>query len=170
MKHALLVTAALMLSTAASASPPKKITIDMQDAEIGNVLRLLADVSGKNLVYGDEVKGKITLKLKNVPWTQALKVVLQTKGLGSETDDDVIRIAPQETLDRERLAALDLAAHEQLLGPLTTRVVPVNYARAQDLAEQVKALLSPRGSVAVDERSNTLIIRDVRGSSALHSW
>ena len=166
MKH-ILVAAVLLGSLVANAAPPKKITIDMQDAEIGNVLRLLADVSGKNLVYGDEVKGKITLKLKNVPWTQALKVVLQTKGLGSETEGDVIRIAPQQTLDAERLAELDLAEKEQLKGPLSTRVIPVNYARAKEIAEQVKPMLSPRGSVTVDERTNTLIIRDVRGSGAL---
>lgn len=169
MKHSLLVAVIMgsLVAASAEAAPPKKITIDMQDAEIGNVLRLLADVSGKNLVYGEEVKGKITLKLKNVPWTQALKVVLQTKGLGSETDGDVIRIAPQETLDREAIAALDLAAQRELKGPLTTRVIPVNYARAKELAEQVKPMLSPRGTVTVDERTNTLIIRDVRGSSAL---
>ena len=163
----MLLAAVLVWSLAAQAAPPKKITIDMQDAEIGNVLRLIADVSGKNLVYGEEVTGKITLKLKNVPWTQALQVVLQSKGLGSETQGNVIRIAPQDTLDKEQLQALERGAQFELKGPLTTRVIPISYARAKDLAAHVKTMLSPRGSVSVDERTNTLIIRDVRGSSAL---
>lgn len=167
MKHLSAFVLAVFFSSAASAEPPKRITIDMQDAEIGNVLRLLADVSGKNLVYGDEVKGKITLKLKNVPWTQALKVVLQTKGLGSQTDGNVIRIALQSDLDAEEQARLDLQAQRDLKGPLTTRIIPVNYARAKELADQIKPMLSPRGTISVDERTNTIIVRDVRGSGAL---
>ena len=170
MKHALLV-ASLLLGTTSIAAPnaleTRKITIDMQDAEIGNVLRLLADVSGKNLVYGEEVKGKITLKLKNVPWTQALEVVLQTKGLGSESKGNVIRIAPLDVLQKEEQARLDLAAQRELKGPLKTRVIPVSYASAKEMADKVKPLLSPRGTVTVDERTNTIIVRDVAGSGAL---
>jgi type IV pilus assembly protein PilQ len=172
MKH-LLLALALLASTSALAGPrpdgggERRITIDMQDAEIGNVLRLLADVSGKNLVYGEEVKGKITLKLKNVPWSQALKVVLQTKGLGAEHDGNVIRIALQDTLDKEEQTRLDLAAQRELKGPLFTRVIPVNYANAKEMAERIKPMLSPRGTLSVDERTNTIIVRDVRGSGAL---
>lgn len=163
----LLVVAWLGLSTAAAAGPTKKITIDMQDAEIGNVFRLLADVSGENLVYGEEVKGKITLKLKDVPWEQALDVICKTQGLGYEREGNIVRIAPQARLDAEEQARLDLAEQRRLKGPLTTRIVRLSYARAKEMAEQVKGLLSPRGSVTVDERTNTLIIKDVRGSGAL---
>lgn len=161
------VLAALTVATAAVARPPRKITIDMQNAEIGNVLRLLADVSGENLVYGDEVKGKITLKLKDVPWERALDVICKTRGLGYEREGNIVRIAPQATLDAELRARLDLVEEQALKGPLTTRIVPLSYARAKEMAEQVKLMLSPRGSVAFDERTNTLIIRDVRGSPAL---
>ena len=167
MKHTLLVASIVLASFTALAAPERRITIDMQDAEIGNVLRLLADVSGKNLVYGEEVKGKITLKLKNVPWSQALKVVLQTKGLGAEHDGNVIRIALQTDLDAEEQARLDLAAARELKGPLATRIIPVSYANAKELAEQIKPLLSPRGTLSVDTRTNTIIVRDVRGSGAL---
>lgn len=149
------------------ARPPRTITIDMQGAEIGHVFRLLAEVSGDNLVYGDDVKGTITLSLKNVPWEQVLDVVCKTKGLGYERKGNLIRIAPQEALAAEERALLDAAVRREADGPLTTRLVPVNYARARELALQVKGLLSPRGTVSVDERTNTLIIRDVRGSPAL---
>ncbi len=145
----------------------KKITVDLQNAEIGNVLRLLADVSGHNFVYGEEVKGKVTLKLREVPWDQALDVVLKTKGLGMKKDGNVIRVATLDALHHEERAALDLAAERELKGPLTTRVIPVSYAPAKELAAHIKVLLSPRGTVSVDERTNTVIVRDVRGSAAL---
>ncbi|MCC7073490.1 MAG: secretin and TonB N-terminal domain-containing protein [Deltaproteobacteria bacterium] len=169
----LLIAAVLVLAWAkpADACAPrctgKKITVDLQHAEIGNVLRLLADVSGHNFVYGDEVKGKVTLKLREVPWDQALDVVLKTKGLGMKKDGNVIRVAALDVLRAEEMAALDLAAQRELKGPLTTRVIPVNYAPAKELAAHLKLLLSPRGTVSVDERTNTIIVRDVRGSPAL---
>ena len=145
----------------------RKITLDMQDAEIGNVLRLLADVSGQNFVYGEEVKGKVTLKLKSVPWDQALEVVLKTKGLGMKKDGNVIRVASLDTLHQGELDALELREQRALKGPLTTRIIPVNYALAKEMAAHIKLLLSPRGTVAVDERTNTVIVRDVKGSPAL---
>jgi type IV pilus assembly protein PilQ len=155
---------AVLLSLAA---PPKKITVDVVDAEIGNVLRLFADVSGKNLVYGEDVKGKITIKLKNVPWEQALRVILLTKELGMEEEGNIIRIAPRATLDAEQQRALDLAEQRALKGPLVTRLIPVNYAEAKDMAALIKPLLSPRGTVSYDERTNTVIVKDIKGSSAL---
>lgn len=169
----LLIAAALFLVRAAPAEAcarncsGKKITLDLQNAEVGNVLRLLADVSGKNFVYGEEVKGKVTLKLREVPWDQALEVILKTKGLGMKHDGNVIRVATLEALHQEELDALDLHEQRMLKAPLTTRVIPVNYARAQEMAAHLKLLLSPRGSVSVDERTNTLIVRDVKGSAAL---
>ena len=167
MRALLLVVLVLALAPAAFAWKGKKITIDLQDAEIGNVLRLIADVSGKNVVFGEDVKGKITIKLKNVPWDQALDVILKTKGLGSREHGNIIRVQPQATLDAEETAALNRNAERDLKGPLTTRIIPLNYASAKDMADKVKALLSPRGTVTVDERTNTLIVRDVRGSGAL---
>jgi type IV pilus assembly protein PilQ len=118
-------------------------------------------------VYGEEVKGKVTLKLREVPWDQALEVILKTKGLGMKQSGNVIRVATLEALHQEELDALNLNEQRMLKGPLTTRVIPVNYARAQEMAAHLKLLLSPRGSVSVDERTNTLIVRDVKGSAAL---
>jgi type IV pilus assembly protein PilQ len=157
----------LLCAGPATAYSGKKITVDLQDAEIGNVLRLLADVSGKNFVYGEDVKGKITMKLKNVPWDQALDVILKTKGLRMRMAGNIIRVAPADVFDKEDQAALDYAEQYEKKAPLTTRIIPVNYANAKELEAQVKALLSPRGSVTVDTRTNTLIVRDVRGSAAL---
>lgn len=169
----LLIAAALLLAWAkpADACAPrctgKKITVDLQNAEIDNVLRLLADVSGNNFVFGEEVKGKVTLKLREVPWDQALDVVLKTKGLGMKQDGKVIRVATLDQLHKEDLAALELHEQRELKGPLTTRIIPVNYAPAKELAAHIKQLLSPRGTVSVDERTNTIIVRDVKGSPAL---
>jgi type IV pilus assembly protein PilQ len=145
----------------------KKITIDLQDAEIANVIRLIGDVSGKNIIFGDDVKGKVTIKLKDVPWDQALDVILKTHGLGSEENDNVIYVAPQAVLDDEEQKRLDAAAKHAQTGPLTTRIIPLNFANAKEMADRVRPLLSPRGSVVVDERTNSLIVRDVRGSGAL---
>ena len=164
------VALALGLSGIAHAGPAwhgRKITMDLQEAEIGNVLRLIADVSHKNIVFGDEVKGKVTIKLKDVPWDQAFDTILKTKGLGSEEDGDIIRVAPQSVLDTEEQKRLDLDEQQALKGRLVTRIVPVSYATAQEMAPKVQKLLSARGTVVVDERTNTLIIRDVRSSAAL---
>jgi type IV pilus assembly protein PilQ len=171
MRRSIVLVAALALAApAAQAAPPKaskRVTIDVQDAELGNVFRLIADVSGENLVYGEDVKGKITLKLKNVPWEQVLEVVCQTKGLGYERKGNIVRIVPQAILDAEAHARLDRAEQQRLKGPLTTRIIPVNYGRARELLEHIKPLLTPRGTATVDERTNTIIVRDVRGSGAL---
>ena len=145
----------------------KKITIDLQEADIANVIRLIGDVSGKNVVFGDDVKGKVTLKLKNVPWDQALDVILRSHALGAQIDDGIIFVAPQAALDAEEQKALDSATQAELKGPLTTRIIPLNYSPAKEMADKVKALLSPRGTVTVDERTNSLIVRDVRSSAAL---
>ena len=160
--HALVVVALL-----AVAPPAKKITIDVVDADVVNVLRLFADVSGKNFVVDDEVKGKVTLKLKNVPWDQALRVVLDTKDLGMTRDGDIVRIAPKAELDAEEQARLDAWAARQDRGPLVTRIIVVNHARAAELLPHVQALLSKRGTATFDPRTNTIIVRDVASSRAL---
>src|ERR1043166_8489217 len=132
----------------------KKITMDLQDADIANVIRLIGDVSGKNVVFGDDVKGKVTLKLKNVPWDQALDTVLRTHGYARDTHGDIIFVAPEAVLDAEEARKLELQAKRELSGPLTTRIIPCNYSPAKEMADKVKAMLSPRGTVTVDERTN----------------
>lgn len=140
----------------------RKITIDMQDADIVNVIRLMGDVSGKNVVIGEDVKGKVTVKLKNVPWDQALDVVLKTKDLGRDERGGIIRVVPQPKLDAEREARLKLQDEREKKLPTTVRLIPVNYAIAKDLTPQVKELLSLRGKVTFDSRTNVIIVEDIR--------
>src|SRR5207253_972698 len=134
----------------------ERLTLNFQDIETRAVLQLLADASGQNIVVSDSVSGNVTLRLQNVPWDQALDIVLRTKGLDKRRQDNVIIVAPQA----------ELAARKdvQELAPLRSEYLQVNYAKAQDMAALIKtqtnSLLSARGSVAVDERTNTLLLQD----------
>ncbi|MFO0695569.1 MAG: type IV pilus secretin PilQ [Polyangiales bacterium] len=139
----------------------RRIDLDFKDADIHNILRLLAEVGGVNVVTSDDVGGTVTIRMRNVPWDQALDVILQAKGLGMIRRDNLIRVAPLATLIAEREAAIERMKQQQQLAPLETRLVPVSYATGADLAERVSELLSDRGSVSVDERTNVLIVRDV---------
>ena len=165
------ITAFLAIAAAAPSQArfprDKVVTVDMQDASIVNVVRLFAEVGGVNVVVADDVKGTVTLKLKQVGWRTALDVALKSGGYGIVEDDGVLWVTSQARIDADESRALDLAAERERKGPLNTRLVPVNNANATDLAAIVRPLLSPRGTVAVDLRTNTLIIRDVRGSGAL---
>ena len=148
----------------------KTITLDLQQAELSNVIRLIGDVSAKNIVVAEEVKGKVTLKLKNVGWRQALDVILKSGGYGYVEEDNILWVASQARIDGDEQAALDKDASRELKGPLSTRIVAINYARAEEMIALVKPLLSPRGTVSADPRTNVLIIRDVRGSAALRRF
>lgn len=165
---------AALLVAACAASPAfaelpkgKVVTVDLQQADIVNVVRLFADVGGVNVVVAEDVKGKVTLKLKQVGWRTALDIALKSGGYGVVEEDGVLWVTSQARIDADESRELDLAAERELKGPLSTRLVPVNNANATDLAAIVRPLLSPRGTVSVDSRTNTLIIRDVQGSSAL---
>ncbi len=142
----------------------QKISIDVQDADVQNVLRLLAKIGGFNLVLSDDVQGKITLSLHNVPWDQVLDIVLASKSLGMVKRGNVIRIAPLKTLqaETEQLAQIKASiSKEESVAPLKTAYLQVNYAKAGDLAKQIQALLTERGSVTYDERTNKIILKDV---------
>jgi type IV pilus assembly protein PilQ len=139
----------------------RRIDLDLKDADIHNVLRLLADVGRVNIVTADDVQGSITIRMRNVPWDQALDVVLQAKGLGMIRGGNLIRVAPLAQLQKERELRLAAAKQEFELTPLETRLIPVSYASADELSARAKDLLSPRGSIAVDERTNVLIARDI---------
>jgi len=143
----------------------ERLTLNFQDIETRAVLQLLADASGQNIVVSDSVTGSVTLRLQNVPWDQALDIVLRTKGLDKRKNDNVIIVAPTEELAAREKA--ELAAHQDVqdLAPLRSEYLQVNYAKAADLAELIKSqgeggLLSKRGSVSVDERTNTLLLQD----------
>ncbi|WP_242395092.1 type IV pilus secretin family protein [Anaeromyxobacter oryzisoli] len=139
----------------------RRITLDFHDIEIRNLLRLIADVSKKNIVVADDVSGKVTVSLRNVPWDQALDLVLRSKGLGKEVMGNVIRIAKFEDIAKEQKARADAAKELIPLVPLKVRIIPVNFARANDMSARVKDILSERGSVSTDERTNVLIVKDI---------
>lgn len=138
------------------------ISLDLQDTDIDNALRIIAEVSNLNIIASDEVTGKITLRLIDVPWDQALDVILKTNGLDKVQEGNVIRIAPVEKLRTERESLKQARQAEEELEPLGVRYVRISYAKASELKALVEAVLSERGSVAYDERTNQLIIKDIR--------
>lgn len=142
----------------------ERLTLNFQDIETRAVLQLLADASGQNIVVSDTVTGSVTLRLQNVPWDQALDIVLRTKGLDQRRQDNVIIVAPADELAAREKADLAAKKDIQELAPLRSEYLQVNYAKAVDLAELIKSqggsLLSARGSVTVDERTNTLLMQD----------
>ena len=142
----------------------RRVDLDFKDADIHNILRLLADVGRVNIVTADDVQGNITIRMRNVPWDQALDVVLQAKGLGMVRQGNLIRVAPLAQLQKERELRAAAAKAEFELTPLETRLIPISYAQADEMQARAKDLLSPRGSIAVDERTNVLIARDITGN------
>jgi type IV pilus assembly protein PilQ len=140
----------------------RRITLDFHDIEIRNLLRLIADVSKKNIVVADDVTGKVTVSLRNVPWDQALDLILKTKGLDKEELGNVIRIAKYEAIAKEQEARAKAIEARKPLVPLKVRLIPVNFARANDVSGRIKDVLSERGSVSVDERTNVLIVKDIQ--------
>lgn len=146
----------------------KKIDLDFKDADIHNILRLLSTVGNINIVVGDEVKGSVTLSMSNVPWNLALDVILEAKNLGKvKIAENVYRVAPKETLEKEREMKIKELKNKKILKPLITKIIPVSYAMAEDLKLQAEGLLSIRGSVGIDKRTNVLIVRDVSDNLSL---
>src|SRR3972149_5725935 len=140
----------------------KKVDLDMMEANITDVLRLLAEISNINIIASDEVKGTISLRLKNVPWDQAFDIIMKTKGLDSIQEGNVIRVAPELKIRQEREAKLASKKAEEKLEDLELEFVSINYAIAEDLTKQVKSVLSERGDVTPDKRTNTLVIKDIK--------
>lgn len=139
----------------------RRMTLDFVDADLRNILKLIAEVSELNIVAGDDVKGRITIKLIDVPWDQALEVILQSQSLGMVRIGNVIRIAPLERLRREREDELASKRAVEKMGDLRIEMIYLKYAIAQDMVPLVRQFLSERGTVSADERTNTLIIRDI---------
>lgn len=155
----------------------QRLSLNFQDIEVRSVLQIIADFTGLNLVASDTVSGRITLRLQNVPWDQALALVLKTKGLDKRQDGNVLMVAPAaEIAERER-QELESTKQVQELAPLQTEHIRIRYARARDLyklfspsgagsqggtgaAGSAKSILSPRGSVIVDDRTNSLLVTE----------
>jgi len=144
----------------------ERLTLNFQDIDVRSVLQLLADTSGQNIVVSDSVTGNLTLRLQNVPWDQALDIVLRTKGLDKRRQDNVIIIGPTAELASREKAELAARKEVQELSPTRTEFMQVNYAKVTDLQKLIKntnakdSMLSPRGSLSVDERTNTLLVQD----------
>jgi type IV pilus assembly protein PilQ len=139
----------------------RRIDLDFKDADIHNILRLMSEIGNVNIVTSDEVQGNVTIRMRNVPWDQALDVVLRAKGLGKVRRGNLIRVALSATLEKEREMAIARKKQQVELAPLETRLIPVSYANAADMAPRASELLTDRGSVTVDGRTNILVARDV---------
>lgn len=141
-----------------------RLSLNFQNIEVRAILQLLADFTGLNLVASDTVRGNITLRLKNVPWDQALDIILKTKGLSKRQVDNVILVAPTQELAAQERLELESQRQVQELAPLRSEHIQVNYAKAAKFAALLKSpdnrLLSERGNVSVDERTNTLLVQD----------
>jgi len=144
----------------------ERLTLNFQDIETRAVLQLLAETSGLNIVVSDTVQGNVTLRLQNVPWDQALDILMTTKGLDMRRNGNVMIVAPAQEIAAREQAALQARRAIQELEPLRSEFIQVNYAKASELANLIRggggtnALISPRGSVAVDDRTNTLLVQD----------
>jgi len=145
----------------------QRLTLNFQDIETRAVLQLLAETSGRNIVVSDTVQGNVTLRLRNVPWDQALDIVMTTKGLDMRQNGNVIIVAPAEEIAARETADLEAKQAIAELEPLYSEYLQVNYAKAGDLAALISGdgasgntMLSERGSIAVDDRTNTLLVHD----------
>jgi len=163
-----------------------RVTFNFQDIPVRSALQLLADVSGLNLVASDTVGGSVTLRLVNVPWDQALDVILRSKDLDKRRDGNVIWIAPQKELADYEQSVADARFKAQDTAPLVTTYIPISYGKAQDIAKLLttgaqqsasggggagganehRGFLSTRGSVTFDQRTNTLLLNDTAEKTA----
>jgi type IV pilus assembly protein PilQ len=145
-----------------AAAAERLVSLDVQGADLHGVLRLLAEAGGVDVAVGDEVKGTVTLRLGHVPWTQALDAVLRLHGLAVRREGRVLRISTAERLDRERTAEQAAADASRARARLGLLALPIRWTRADDtLAAKVQGVLSERGSVTFDERTNSLLVRDL---------
>jgi type IV pilus assembly protein PilQ len=141
----------------------EKLSLNFQNIEVRAVLQLIADFTGQNLVASDTVDGGITLRLQNVPWDQALDLVLKTKGLAKRQMGNVLLVAPAEEIAAREKIELEAVKQVEELAPLLTEYVQLRYAKATDIASLLTSdsgLMSARGTAVVDERTNTLLMKD----------
>ncbi|WP_102341165.1 type IV pilus secretin PilQ [Vibrio cyclitrophicus] len=150
----------------------KLISINFQDIPVRNVLQLIADYNDFNLVVSDSVAGNLTLRLDGVPWQQVLDIILQVKGLDKRVDGNVILVAPKAELDLREQQALEKSRLEEELGELKSEIIKINFAKATDIADMIGgegavSMLSDRGSITIDERTNSMLIRELEENIAV---
>lgn len=151
----------LAAAPAAREDAETRVSVDFKDADIVDIVRLMSEVGGFQVVIDPGVSCKLTLKLSEVPWQTTLNMALRSCGLATEEDHGVMRVAPAAKLTAENAERRKLAEEQRLNRPLQTRMYRLSYAKAAELAPTIKKFLSPRGEVIVDVRTNTLIITDI---------
>jgi len=148
----------------------ERISLSFQSVEIRSLLQIIADVAGANMVVSDSVNGEIAMRLQNVPWDQALDIILRTKGLGLRRQGNVMMVAPVAEIAAREKAELEAQNQAVQLAPLRSEIIQVNYAKASDLKALItsdkSSLMSERGRVSVDDRTNTLIVLETRDNIA----
>ncbi|MBI2379023.1 MAG: pilus assembly protein PilQ [Deltaproteobacteria bacterium] len=154
-----------VLATGAPGPLEQRIDLDVKDAEVANVLGFLAERAHLSFVLSQRVSGKITVKLRSVPWKDALQVVLDHEGLAADKRESVWLIDTAEALEAQAQSKAARAQATAQLAPLRTVLIPVSHANASDLAKLVAPMLTPRGSVSADARTNTLVVTDVTGTT-----
>ncbi|MCG5496883.1 type IV pilus secretin PilQ [Ectothiorhodospira variabilis] len=142
----------------------ERLSLNFQDIEVRSVLQLIADFTDLNVVVSDTVGGNITLRLRNVPWDQALDIILQTRGLDMRESGNVLYVAPADEIAARERQQMEAQRQTAELAPLRAEFIQVNYARAEDVANIIRSdgisFLSERGSLKVDSRTNTLLVQD----------
>lgn len=148
----------------------ERISLNFQSVDVRQVLQIIGDVANSNMVISDSVTGEIALRLQNVPWDQALEIILRSKGLGMRKTGNVIQVAPAAELAQRDKEELESQKQKVDLSPLRSEIIQINYAKASDLKALIttdkSTLLSERGRISVDERTNTLIVLESRDKLA----
>ncbi|MDC0603550.1 type IV pilus secretin PilQ family protein [Aliiglaciecola sp.] len=156
------------VTTAEQTFKGEPISLDFQDVPVRQVLQIIAQVNGFNLVTTDTVSGNVTISLSGVPWDQALEMILKIKGLDKRMEGNILLIAPSEELTARETQQLQSKQQVADLAPLNSVNIQINYAKASEMANILKStdssILSARGSVTIDERTNTVLLRDTQAS------
>ena len=139
----------------------RKISLDLQDADLINVMRLFAEVANLNIILAPDIKGRVTVRMVNIPWDQAMDIILKMNGLGYALEDNILRIASVSALTKEAEEELRAKETKKKAEDLITRIVPINYSTAATIEGTIKKSLSPRGETVTDTRTNTLIVKDI---------
>lgn len=138
------------------------ISMDLENANILTVLRAFSEYTGQNIVADQDVKGTVTVRLRRVPWSQALDIILKSSGLARTYEDGIIRVAPAGKLESERIEEERKARELERLAPMETKVYTLEFATAKETKDPVSKMLSDRGTLEIDERTNSLVITDIQ--------
>lgn len=139
----------------------RRITLDFQDADIVNILRMFAELANLNMIISPEVKGKVTVRMVNIPWDHAMDIILKMNGLGYVREEGIIRIASTSALTREAEEEAKAKEAKKKAEDLITRIIAINYTSAKSIEGTLKKSLSARGETVVDDRTNTIIVKDI---------